>query len=136
MSKSKIRTKFNKGPLIFTIVGFLISILIVALMIVFRDRDSFTVVACVFMGIIAIASAILLFVELRDYAYIVDDNLVMVYLFKKRMIKIVDIGLMSLKDNVYTVFDRKNEKIGTINALLDGIDLLVVTLDKKGVKIV
>lgn len=135
MKKDVIRTKISKGPLIFTISGIMVSILIILLIIFLGSSDAFNIVVCIFMAIIALSGIILLFGELLDYAFIKDDELVMVYLFNKQKIKINDIGLMSLKEGVYIIFNKKNEKVGTINALLDGIDLLVITLDKKGVTI-
>ena len=54
-------------------------------------------------------------------------------MFKKRAIKLDEIGKISYKDDVYTVFDKKGNRVSTINAKLTSIGEVIFALDKAGV---
>ena len=69
----------------------------------------------------------------RHYACVQDGILTMSYLFKKRQIAVKDIGSIRFKDDVYTVYDRKKGKAGTINALATGIDRVIGELNRNHV---
>ena len=87
------------------------------------------------MGIVTLAAGVVLFAMISDCAYVSDNKLHMNYLFKKNVIEVAKIGRVSLKDNVYTVYDRAGNVAGTINGLLTGVDTILYFLDKNGIKI-
>ena len=80
------------------------------------------------MGVVTLAAAVVLFAMISDCAYISDNKLHMNYLFKKNVIEVAKIGRVSLKDNVYTVYDRAGN-------VLTGVDTILYFLDKNGIKI-
>ena len=133
--KGYLSTKISKGPLIFTIIGRLSSIVVITLIAIFGKGEALAVTAIVFFSIILIAAIALLIGELFDYAYIKDDYLYMVYVFKRSKIKISDIGKIKHENNIYTVFDKNNNKIGTINAIAPGNDQIIIYLDKHGARL-
>lgn len=130
-----LKTKFAKGPIIFTIIGLLSSIAVITLCAIFGQGNPLAIVAIIFFAIIVLAAIILLFGELLDYAYICDGYLYMIYIFKRGKILIKDISTVKLENNIYTVFDKKEKRIGTINALAPGNDQIIIYLEKCGVKL-
>ena len=71
-----------------------------------------------------------------DRVYIDDGVLYMSYLFKKRSIPVKDIGKITFADDLYFVFDKKDTKIGTMNAKLTSIGDVIFALDKAGVNFI
>jgi len=137
MSKrnASLKTKVGKGPVIFTITGLVSSIAVITLIAIYGLNNPFGIVAMVFFGIIAVVAIVLMFGLLLDYAYIDGDTLYMQYIFKSSKIKLKDVGSMVLKDNIYTIYDKSNKKIGTINSIALGADKIIIALDKAGAKI-
>lgn len=131
-NKYDIKTKVTKGPLIFTIVGLSLSILAIVLLAIFANQEVLGIAAIVFMSVIAMAAIGVLFGILLDYAYVVGDELTMVYIFKKKTVKIKDIKTMALKNGVYTVFDKEDNKLGTINSMNIDADKLLLLLERRG----
>lgn len=131
-NKYDIKTKVTKGPLIFTIVGLSLSILAIVLLAIFANQEVLGIAAIVFMSVIAMAAIGVLFGILLDYAYIIGDELTMVYIFKKKTVKIKDIKTMVLKNGVYTVFDKEDNKLGTINSMNIDADKLLLLLERRG----
>lgn len=131
-NKYDIKTKVTKGPLIFTIVGLSLSILAIVLLAIFANQEVLGIAAIVFMSVIAMAAIGVLFGILLDYAYVVGDELTMVYIFKKKTVKIKDIKTMVLKNGVYTVFDKEDNKLGTINSMNIDADKLLLLLERRG----
>ena len=103
--KGQVGTEVDKGPFIFTLI--------------------------VLIG--GAAVTVLLFALLTDRAYIDGGKLYMSYLFKRKSVQIEEIGKITYKDDVYTVFDKKNNKVGTLNAKLTSIGEVIFALDKAGV---
>lgn len=87
-NKYDIKTKITKGPLIFTIVGLSLSVVAIVLLAIFANQEVLGIAAIVFMSVIAMAAIGVLFGILLDYAYIIGDELTMVYIFKKRLLKL------------------------------------------------
>lgn len=133
--KGYLSTKISKGPLIFTLIGLLSSAIVITLIAIFGKGQALAITAIVFFSIILIAAIALLIGELFDYAYIKDDFLYMIYIFKRRKIKISDIGKIKYEKDIYIVFDKDNNKIGTINALAPGNDQIIIYLDQHGVRL-
>lgn len=137
MSKrnASIKTKVGKGPVIFTIAGLASSIAVITLIAIYGLNNPFGIVAIIFFGIIAVVAIILMFGLLLDYAYIDGDTLYMQYIFKSSKIKLKDVGSMVLKNNIYTIYDKFNNEVGTINSIAIGADKIIIALDKAGAKI-
>lgn len=133
--KGYLSTKISKGPLIFTLIGLLSSAIVITLIAIFGKGQALAITAIVFFSIILIAAIALLIGELFDYAYIKDDFLYMIYIFKRSKIKISDIGKIKHEKDIYIVFDKDNNKIGTINALAPGNDQIIIYLDQHGVRL-
>ena len=133
--KGYLSTKISKGPLIFTLIGLLSSAIVITLIAIFGKGQALAITAIVFFSIILIAAIALLIGELFDYAYIKDDFLYMIYIFKRSKIKISDIGKIKYEKDIYIVFDKDNNKIGTINALAPGNDQIIIYLDQHGVRL-
>jgi hypothetical protein len=137
MSKrnASLKTKVGKGPVIFTITGLVSSIAVITLIAIYGLNNPFGIVAIIFFGIIAVVAIILMFGLLLDYAYIDGDTLYMQYIFKSSKIKLKDVGSMVLKNNIYTIYDKLNNEVGTINSIAIGADKIIIALDKAGAKI-
>lgn len=131
-NKYDIKTKITKGPLIFTIVGLSLSVVAIVLLAIFANQEVLGIAAIVFMSVIAMAAIGVLFGILLDYAYIIGDELTMVYIFKKKTVKIKDIKTMILKNGVYTVLDKEDNKLGTINSMNVDADKLLLLLERRG----
>ena len=54
-------------------------------------------------------------------------------MFKKKSVPVKEIGKITLSDDVYYVYDKKDNKIGTVNAKLTAIGEVIFALDKAGV---
>ena len=131
-NKYDVKTKITKGPLIFTLVGLSLSVLAIVLLAIFANQEVLGIAAIVFMSVIALAAIGVLFGILLDYAYVINDELTMVYIFKKKTVKIKDIKTMILKKGVYTVFDKEENKLGTINSMNVDADKLILLLERRG----
>ncbi len=58
----------------------------------------------------------------------------MSYLCRKKAVPLAGLGKVTCKDNVYSVYGRKGDLLGTVNGLLSGIDEILHELDKNGVR--
>ncbi len=132
----EISTEIDRKPFIFTLVGFLGSTAAAVLILVLAWGNALAVFAGILMGIIAAAAGTVLFAMLTDRAYVDRDTLHMNYLFRRKHIALREIGKVSYQDEVYSVFDRKGNTVGTINGKLTGIGTVILELDKRGVPFV
>jgi predicted signal transduction protein with EAL and GGDEF domain len=132
----EISTEADKGPFIFTLAVLVGSILLGGAILIFAGTGPLNIFFAVMCAIMAVCSAVVLFGMLSDYACIENDVLTMSYLFSKKTIALKDIGQVSIKDNVYTVYDRKKNKVGTINGLATGIDRVTGEMNRKHVNFV
>ena len=131
--KGQVSTEVDKGPFIFTLSALAAGLIMTVLLFVLGRGNGFAVFAGILFSVVTAAAAAVLFALLTDRAYIDGDVLYTSYLFKKKSIKIEDIGRIELKDDVYHVYDRKNVKAGTMNAKLTSIGDVIFALDRKGV---
>ena len=129
---SDISTQVAKGPFYFTLTALIVSILSVILLLTY-SKNALAIFAVIMMSVVAIASSVVLFAMLSDYAYIKDDVLYMSYLFKKSQISLDRISKVKLLDDIYHVYDQKDDEIGSINGLALGIEKIVNKLDTSGV---
>ena len=126
-------TEVDKGPFIFTLTG-IVSCLAVILVLLFTgDMPALKIMAIVFLLILLLSGIWVMIGLVLDYAYIKDDTLYMHYIFKMRSIKIEDIQKLTVENGIYTVYDRKGEVAGTMNAMLSGIDSVIGELNHRKV---
>ncbi len=131
--KGQVSTEVDKGPFIFTLVALVAGLTVTVLLFVLGKGNGLSVFAGILFAVVTLAAAAVLFALLTDKAYIDDGVLYMSYMFKKRSIPLKEIGKIKFADDVYTVFDKKGVKTGTINAKLTSIGDVIFTLDKAGV---
>lgn len=130
-----ISTQVDKGPFIFTLVAFLGSTITACLILGFAGGSPLGIFAAVLLVIVALAAMVSLFALLTDYACIEEGKLHIHYMFKDRSVALKDIKKLVFKNDIYTVYDRHGAKIGTINALLTGIDEVIGELDRHRITI-
>lgn len=131
----KASTKIDKKTLIFTIVALIMcSDLSIVLLIKYKG-NYLALFAAIMLIVVAISSFVVLIGMLTDKAYIENNVLYMSYIFKKSNIKLNEIGYIEFKDDVYHVYDNKNNEVGSINGLALGIDELIHELDINNVNI-
>ena len=130
---SEISTEVGIAPFCFTQISSVASIFMCIFLLVKYSGNYLALFAAAMFLIVGIASLIVLFGMISDYAYIKDGILYMSYLLKRNSIKIEEIGKIELKDDVYHVYDRKNDEVGTINSQALGIDRIVMELDRNNV---
>ena len=131
--KGQVSTEVDKGPFIFTLTALRAGAAVTVLLFVLGKGEGLSVFAGILFAVVTLSAAAVLFALLTDKAYIDGDRLYTSYMFKRRAIKIDEIGKISYKDDVYTVFDKKGNKISTINAKLTSIGEVIFALDKAGV---
>ncbi|MBR4256285.1 MAG: hypothetical protein IKQ18_03900 [Clostridia bacterium] len=131
--KGQVSTEVDKGPFIFTLVALVVGLTVTVLLFALGRGAGLAVFAGVLFAIVTLSAAVVLFALLTDKAYIDDCVLYTSYMFKKRAIKLDEIGKISYKDDVYTVFDKKGNRVSTINAKLTSIGEVIFALDKAGV---
>ena len=132
----EISTEIDKKPFVFTLTAFLGSLAAAVLILVFGWGNALALFAGFLLLIVAIASGVVLFAMVTDRAYIEDGTLFMSYLFKRKRVPLKNIGKVSYKDEVYSIYDRKGNIIGTVNGKLTGIGTVILELDKQGVPFV
>ncbi len=135
LGRSEISTEVEKGPFVF-VLGALLGSLISALLLFMLGGSPLSIFAGILMSLVALAAGAVLFAMLTDAAWIREDKLYMSYLFRRRVIPLGEIGRISLKEELYQVFDRQDRPLGSINSRLKGIGTLIGELDKKGVPFV
>ncbi len=128
-------TEVDKGPFFFTLAAFLGS-LTAALLFFFVSGAPLAIFAGILVSVVAIASGAVLFALTTDRVYILDDKLYMSYLFRKTAVPLNEIGRITCKDNVYSVYNRRDKLMGTINGQLTGIDKILYKLDECGIYVV
>ena len=129
-------TETDKKPFVFTLAALITCLTAAVLLFVFSNGEALGIFAGVLLSIVGIAAAAVLFAMVTDRAYVEDEKLHMSYLFRRRSIALGNIGKVTYKDDVYTVFDRKGAAVGTINAYLTGIGRVLHALDQKGIQFV
>lgn len=132
----EISTETDKKPFFFTLFVFAGSLAAALLLFLRGAGQALAVFAGILLGAVALAAGAVLIALVTDRAYICGDRLTMQYMFRKTETPLGEIGRISLKEDVYSVYDRKGRLLGTINAQLTGIDRILIQLDKHGVPFV
>jgi len=126
-----LSTEVDKGPFFFSLASFILTGFFAFL---FAGKGgALGILAGMILFIVCLASGATLFAMVTDRAYIEDGTLFMSYMFKKSNIKLEDIHKVSYKDEVYSVYDKRGDLVGTINGKLTGIGRIVAELDKRNV---
>ena len=128
-------TEVDKTPFLFTLIAFLGSLTAAVLLFVLGGQ-ALAVFAGILLAIVAVASGAVLFAMISDQAYIQDGKLIMRYMFRRTEIPLDQISRMTCRDDVYSVYDRRDALVGTVNAKLTGIDKVLNMLDRSGVRFV
>lgn len=132
----EISTETDKKPFFFALAAFLGCLTAAVLLFALGGGEGLAIFAGVLLAVVAAAAGIVLFAMLSDRAYVENGALHMRYLFRRTQIPLKEIGKVSLKDQVYSVYDRNGRLAGTINAQLSGIGTVLYELDKNGVPFV
>ena len=127
-------TETDRGPFLFTLAAFVGSLTAAVLLFVLGAGHPLSVFAGILVGVVAAASGAVLFAMTSDRAYIQDDTLFMRYMFRRAQIPLEGIGRLAYRDDVYSVYDRKDNLVGTINAKLTGIERILYKLDERGIR--
>ena len=131
-----ISTETDRGPFLFTLSALLGSLIAAVLILVLGGGHALAIVAGVLLLAVAAAAAAVLFAMTSDRAYIENDTLSMQYMFRRTRVPLSDISRIEYRDDVYSVFDRRDALLGTINARLTGIDRVLNKLDQSGIRFV
>ena len=131
--KGQVSTEIDKGPFLFTTIALTVGAAVTVLLFVLGGGEALSIVAGIFVAIVTVAAGAVLFAMLTDKAYIKEGVLYMSYLFKRRSIPIGKIGRITLRDEVYHVYDKTGAEAGTINAKLTSIGEVIIALDRSGV---
>ncbi|MBQ9910740.1 MAG: hypothetical protein IJM50_04500 [Lachnospiraceae bacterium] len=132
----EVSTEVDRKPFIFTAAAFIGSVTAAVLLFVLGNGDALGIFAGIMFAIVGIASGAVLFAMVTDRTYVEDGMLHMSYLFRHRTVALKDVGKVSLKDDVYSVFNKKGVVVGTINAHLTGIGRILHALDQNGIQFV
>jgi hypothetical protein len=129
-------TECDRKPFFFTLAALAGSLTAAVLLFVLGGGEGLAIFAGVLCAIVGAAAALVMTAMVTDRAYVENGVLTMGYFFKKTQIRLKEIGKVSLKDDVYSVFNRKGELAGTINGKLTGIGEVLHAMDKNGVPFV
>lgn len=133
-SHGEISTEVDKKPFFFTVAAAAVSTAAAVLLFVLGRGNALAIFSGVLVAVVAAAAFAVLFAMLTDYAYVRDGVLTTRYLFKKRNIPFSDIGRVTCTDKVYRVFDRNGNVTATVNGMLTGIDKILYSMEKNGVR--
>ncbi|MBR5343956.1 MAG: hypothetical protein IK149_08675 [Oscillospiraceae bacterium] len=128
-----VSTETDSKPFFFTLAAFLGCLTAAVLVFVLGRGQGLAVFAGIMLSVVALAAGAVLLAMVTDQAYVRDGTLTMRYLFRKTSVPLGEIGKITYKEDVYSVFDRKGSLLGTINAKLTGIDTVLHQLDQNGV---
>ena len=131
--KGQASTEVDKGPFLFTLISLAAGAVVTALLFIFASKEPLAIFAGILFAIVTLAAGAVLLALVTDRAYVDDGVLHMSYLFKRRSIAVKDIGKITLKNDVYYVYDKKEAAVGTINAKLTAVGDVIFALDKSGV---
>ena len=133
--KGEASTEVDKKPFLFSAAAF-VCCLTAAVLLFVLGGDALSIFAGILLTIVAIAAGAVLLAMVTDRAYVEDGILYMSYLFRRKQIPLSEISKVALKDEIYSVYDRKGTLAGTINARLTGIGTVLYALDQQKVPFV
>ncbi|MBQ2328291.1 MAG: hypothetical protein II382_03815 [Oscillospiraceae bacterium] len=128
----EISTEIDRGPFFFTLAA-LICCLTGAVLCFVLGGAALAVFAGVLLAIVAAAAFAVLLALVSDFAFIRDGVLHTRYFLKKRAIPLREIGKVTYREELYTVYDKKGTVLASVNGRLTGIDRILSELDRSGV---
>lgn len=128
----EISTETDRGPFFFTLAA-LICCLTAAVLCFVLSGAALAVYAGILLAIVAAAAFAVLLALMTDFAFIRDGTLFTRYFLKKRAIPLREIGKVTHREEIYTVYDKKGAPLATVNGRLTGIDRILSELDRSGV---
>ena len=132
----EISTEVDKKPFIFTLTAFVASLAATVLILVFFWGNALAIFAGILLAVVTVSAGLVLFALLTDCAYVEDGRLHMNYMFRRREISLDKIGKITYKEDVYNVYGKDGNLVGTINGKLTGIGNVIFELDRKQVPFV
>ena len=130
-----ISTEVDRKPFVFTLVCLIVGLAVTLAAFILGRGSGLALFAGILMAVVTLAAGAVMAAMVSDRAYIEDGVLHISYLLKKADIPLEKIGRVTLRDDVYSVYDRHDRLVGTINGLLTGIDSILHALDSSGIKI-
>ena len=134
--KGQVSTQTDKGPFLFTLIALAVGTVVTVLLFVFGNGEPLAIFAGVLLAIVTLSAGAVLIALITDKVYIDGEVLYMSYIFKKRSIAIGEIGKITLRNEIYYVYDKNGAAAGTFNAKLTSVGDIILALDKKGVAFV
>lgn len=127
-------TEVDKGPFLFALIALTVGAVVTALLFIFAGKEPLAIFAGILFAVVTLAAGGVLLAIVTDRAYIDGGVLYTSYLFKRRSIRVADIGKITLKDDVYYIYDKNDAAAGTINAKLTAVGEVITALDQSGVQ--
>ena len=134
--KGQVSTGTDKGPFFFSLIALTVGAAMTVWLFLLGGKEPLAIFAGILLAVVTLAAGAVLIALITDKAYIDGDTLYMSYLFRTRSIAIGEIGKVSLRDEIYRVYDKSGNEAGTFNAKLTGVGDVVLALDGKGVPFV
>lgn len=135
MKKRRIKTSISKGPLIFSLIGFVLSVGVILIFLFTDQPKAIAAVAIVFCAIFAILALIIICDQLFDYVEVKDGYLYSHILFIVKKIRLEKIKEIELKNNVYYFYKKNHLKFTSLNAYDPLAGEIVYEVEKGGAKI-
>lgn len=135
MKKRRIKTSLSKGPLIFSLTGFLLSVAIILAFLFTNQPPALAAVVIVVCSIFIILALIIIFDQLFDYVEVKEGKLHAHILFIHKQINLKKIDSITLKNNIYYFYRNDGRKFTSINAFDPLASEIVREVEKGGAKI-
>lgn len=136
MKIRRIKTSIAKGPLIFSLVGFLLSVAVIIIFIFTEQSPVLGGVVIVICSLFAILALIIIFDQLFDYVEIKDGILHAHILFIHKHVSIKKINQISFKNDAYYFYLKDGRKFTSINAFDPLANEIVREVEKGGANLI
>ncbi len=136
MKQRRIKTSIAKGPLIFSLVGFLLSVAVIIVFIFTEQSPVLGGVVIVICSLFAILALIIIFDQLFDYVEIKNGMLHVHILFIHKRVNIKKINQISFKNDVYYFYLKDGKKFTSINAFDPLANEIVREVEKGGANLI
>jgi hypothetical protein len=136
MKKRRIKTSIAKGPLIFSLVGFLLSVAVIIIFIFTEQSPVLGGVVIVICAIFAILALIIIFDQLFDYVEVKDGILHAHIIFIHKQVSIKKINQITSKNDVYFFYLKDGRKFTSINAFDPLANEIVREVEKGGANLI
>ena len=134
--KGQVSTETDKAPFFFTLIALTVGAAVTVLLFIAGKREPLAIFAGVLFAAVTLSAGAVLIALVTDRVYIDGEVLYMSYIFKKRSIAIGEIGRITLRGEIYRVYDRNGAEAGAFNAKLTSVGDVILALDERGVDFV